>query len=126
MKRLLIILFLSVFAGTFSVAQAEQVKIIGAYQDKLDVYLYSEPNNSPVKQAFQLTESDVNGSHVLAKDSRSLIKINLNGKELWLRSGQLKLSQNIDAVCPDSAPGKQSKVAPVASGMGAGCRKPGE
>ena len=128
MKPTLVIFSGFMFITTiFSVAQADQQIILGVHKKGLDVY-----SEDGIKEKYQLTEADVKGAPVLATSPKNLVKVNINGKEVWLRSIQLelsgpKLASDIPArpPCPASAPGAPAdETSPAASGIGPPpCRK---
>lgn len=127
MKLILVILCGFMFFSTnFSVAQSDQQIILGVHKKELDVY-----SEDGVKEKDQLTEADVKGAPILATSPKNLVKVNINGKEVWLRSIQLELSGKKPAPeiprppCPESPIGELAdKTSPATSGIGpAPCRK---
>jgi hypothetical protein len=115
------------FLTNFSIAHSDQQIILGVLKKELDVF-----SEDAVKEKYQLTEADVQGSPILAINPRNLVKVNVNGKDVWLRSSQLELSTpklasdtSSRPPCPASAVGAPADVtSPAASGIGPPpCRK---
>ena len=117
--KILISLVLFIFSIGYSLAIAEQRKIIGVYYNDLTEYS-AEGKKLGILQ--NVTEDEIKETVVLAKSPRSLLQVNFRDKLVWLRTSQLILNIPILPKCPESAPGRSvDSKTPLAVGFGAKC-----
>ncbi len=117
MKSILsIMICFSISLMFLSVAQAELRKITDAYSETLDVY--SETGGKLENES--VTKAEVQNKLVLdTARNGHLVKVAVGGKEVWLRSRQLKFETPQSAPCPESGVTLAAdRLAPATSGIG--------
>lgn len=112
------LLWVGVLLLCFStVATGAQRMITGVITDSLTVYS-AEGRNLGVERG--VTDQEIFGTRVLATTPQKLIKVQFRGKEMYLRSAQLKF--NMALVKGDKEPiqptGRSEANRPITSGMG--------
>lgn len=102
-------------------AFAGQQTILGVHKNNLIEY---SAEGRKLGVLDNVTDQEINGTAVLATNSRNLMQVRFRGKDMWLRASALRLAMPILPKCPQAAPGRAvDRTTPVASGMGADCEQ---
>ncbi len=100
---------------TYSVAFASHKIVLGVYNKNLHVY---SAKSKKIGEQPNVTDDEIHGTIVLEENSR-LVKVHFRGKDMWLRSSQLKLSLPIAPPRPKGVIARSTdSTTPVTSGMG--------